>query len=254
MKRYLALTGLILTVCTLTPAQENTGSRVVVPSRNTSRPRVVKATTVNTGITVRTHSGTDVIVETEGGRNRGRRLPDRTPDGLHRIDLPPGLSVSEEDNVINVRGPLSGGTLIITVPETISLQLKSVSGPIRVDGVHGEVDASCTNGSLQLENISGTLVADTTNGSLHASMDRVDPSKPISFSSLNGSLDVTLPADLRANVKVRTVNGSVWTDFEVRMQGGLNVRRGGAMTGTINGGGVDASFSTLNGRISIRKK
>lgn len=254
MKRYLALTGLIFAVCAVAPAQENTGSRVVVPSRNTSRPRVVRASTVNSPITVRTHSGTDVIVETEGGRTGIRRLPETTPDGLHRIDIPRGASVSEDDNVITVHAPLSGEALILTVPVDTSVQLKSTRGPIRVDGVHGEVDASCTNGSLDLTNISGTIVADTTNGAVRASMDRVDPSKPISFSSVNGSVDVTLPADLRANIKVRTMNGSVWTAFDLRMAGNLNVNHGGSVSGTINGGGVEASFSTVNGRIEIRKK
>jgi DUF4097 and DUF4098 domain-containing protein YvlB len=252
MKRYLGLAALLLTGTAAAPAQETAGPRVVVPSRNASRPRVVKVTAVNSGITVQTHSGADVIVEVEGGR--GRRLPERTPDGLHRIDLPRDLSVSEDGDVINVRGPVNGGPLVLTVPVSTSVQLKSVGGTIRVEGVHGEVDATTTNGSIQLTNVSGTIVADTTNGTITASMDQVDASKPISFSSVNGSVRVTLPADLKANVKLRTLNGSAWSDFEMRMSGGLNMPRGGTMTGTINGGGVEASFSTLNGRIEIRKK
>jgi hypothetical protein len=249
MKRYSGLTALLLIVAAVAPAQE--GSRVVVPARNTSRPRLVRTTTVSARITVHTHPGTDVIVETSGGRSR--HLPDRTPDGLHRIDLPPNTTVSEDDNVINIRGPLNGA-IDITVPENTSLQLKSVAGPIRVDGVKGEVDASCTNGSIELTNVSGTIVADTTNGPIRATMDRVDPSKPISFSSVNGLVDVTLPADVKANVKLRTTNGSIWTAFDVHMAGGLSTGKGGTMIGTINGGGVEASFSTVNGRIEIRKK
>jgi len=252
MKRYLGLTALILAAAAAAPAQETSGARVVVPSSNASRPRVVKVTTVNASITVHTHAGAEVIVETEGGRNR--RLPERTPDGLHRIDLPRDVTVSQEGDVINVRGPVNGGPIVLTVPVNTSLQLKSVSGSIRVDGVHGEVDASTTNARVELLNVSGTIVADTTNGSVTASMDQVDPSKPLSFSSVNGSLNITLPASLKANVKLRTVNGSAWSDFEMKMNGGLNLPRGGTMTGTINGGGVEASFTTLNGRIEIRKR
>jgi DUF4097 and DUF4098 domain-containing protein YvlB len=251
MKRYLGLAALILAVTAAAPAQEPAGPRVVVPSSNAARPRTVKVTTVNSGITVRTHNTADVIVETEG---RNRRLPERTPDGLHRIDLPRDVTVSEEGDVINVKGPINGGPIVLTVPVNTSLQLKAVSGPIRVDGVHGEVDASSTNSRIEVMNVSGTIVADTTNGSITASMDQVDPSKPISFSSVNGSIHVTLPADLKANVKLRSLNGSAWSDFEMRMSGGLNMPRGGTVTGTINGGGVEASFTTLNGRIEIRKK
>jgi DUF4097 and DUF4098 domain-containing protein YvlB len=251
MKRYLGFAALILTVTATASAQEPAGPRVVVPSSNAARPRTVRVTAVNAGITVRTHTGTDVIVESEG---RGRRLPDRTPDGLHRIDLPRDLTVSEDGDTVNVKGPINGGPVVLTVPVNTSLQLKSVSGPIRVEGVHGEVDASTTNSRIELTNVSGTIVADTTNGSITASLDQVDPSKPISFSSVNGSINVTLPADLKANVKLRSMNGSVWSAFEMKMTGGINLPRGGTMTGTINGGGVEASFTTLNGRIEIRKK
>jgi hypothetical protein len=251
MKPILALTGLLLTVCALAPAQEETGTRVVVGAANTPRPRVVRTTTVNNSITVRTHAGTDVIVELEGGRGR-RRLPDRTPDGLHRIDLPDGLRVTNENDAIVVHSPISGGNLVITVPVETSLHLKSVSGAIRVEGVHGEVDVTTTNGSLNLDNISGTVVADTTNGSIHANMDRVDPSKSMSFSSVNGPIDVALPADVKANVRIRRLNGSAWTDFELKVNG--NISNQGTTTGTINGGGPEVSLSTLNGRITLRKK
>jgi putative adhesin len=272
MKRYLALAGLTLLTSVLVPAQENTGQRVVVPARNSSRPRLLKVNTLHTGITVKTHAGQDVIVESaapparaERGRTRERET---APPCMHRIDLPfGGFTVEEEDNVINVRtGPSPGGNLVITVPVNTSAQLRSTHGPIVVDGLHGEVDASCTNGSLDLTNISGTIVAETTNGTIKASMDRVDPAKPISFSSTNGSIEVTLPSDLKANFKMRSFNGSIWSDFEMKLAGGQPVTTSGGadakfrvkfdrtMYGTVNGGGVDASFSTLNGRILIKKK
>ena len=43
----------------------------------------------------------------------------------------------------------------------------------------------------------GHVVAHSLNGPIDVVMDRVDPSKPLSFSSLNGPIDVTLPADSR---------------------------------------------------------
>jgi DUF4097 and DUF4098 domain-containing protein YvlB len=156
----------------------------------------------------------------------------------------------------------------VTVPVDTSVQVKAVMGAVAVDGVHGEVDVSSVNGPLTLTNISGTVVAETTNGPIRVSMDRVDPAKPISFSSTNGSIDVTLPADLKANVKMRSYNGSIWSDFDMKMAGSappVTTSPGGAngkfqvkfdrtVTATINGGGVEASFSTLNGKITIKKK
>jgi DUF4097 and DUF4098 domain-containing protein YvlB len=148
------------------------------------------------------------------------------------------------------------------------VQVKSTHGAVSVEGVHGEVDASCTNGPIKLTNISGTVVAETTNGPITVTMDRVDASKPLSFSSTNGSVDVTLPADLKANLKMRSYNGSIYSDFDMKLTGGsqpvttspggdqgkFKVKFDRTVNATINGGGVDASFSTFNGRIVIKKK
>ena len=266
MKRFLVLTGLTLAVCALSVAQESAGDRVVVPARNSSHQRVVNASVVHGSITVKAYSGKEVIVETAGGSRS--QAPDRTPDGLHRIDLPMrGLVVEEEDNVVHVRTSSSHpSSLVITVPVDTSLELKSVHGNITVEGVHGEVEASSTHGQVTLTNISGTVVADSTNGSVKVSMDRVDPGKPIAFSSINGSIDVTLPADLKANLKMRSVRGAIYSDFEMKLTNGQPSTADGSpngrfrvefdrtIYGTINGGGTEASFRTVNGRIVIKKK
>src|SRR3954447_3178020 len=275
MKRYLALTGFTLMVCAFGFAQESAGQRVVVPARNTTHPRVVKASLLNSGITIKTHAGKDGIVESvaSGTRERERerereRTRERVPEGMRRIDLPVGgFSVEEEDNVISIRSGVSmSGNLVVSVPVDTSVQLRSTHGSIVVDGLHGEVDAQSTNGRVELMNISGTIVAETTNGSIRASLDRVDPAKPLSFSSTNASVEVTLPADLKANLKMRSFNGSIWSDFDMKVSGAQPVQSSGGsdakfqvkfdrtMYGTINGGGVEASFSTLNGRIVIKKK
>ncbi len=265
MKRYLALAGLTLAMCALAPAQENTGNRVVVPARNSTRPRMLKASLVNASITVKTHAGKDVIVESAAPP---RRREERSADGLRRIDQPfGGFTVEEEDNVITINGsPSLSGNLVVSVPADTNLQLKATQGAVAVEGVRGEIDAHSTNGRIDLVNVSGTVVADTTNGTIRATLDRVDPSKPISFSSTNGNIEVTLPADLKANLKMRSFHGSIWTDFEMNVTGNRPQTTGGGsnakfevkfdrtMYGTINGGGLEASFSTLNGRIVIKKK
>jgi hypothetical protein len=266
MKRYFALMGLTLMVCALAPAQDSPGNRVVVPARNSTRPRLLKVSLMHANVSVKTHAAKDVIVESTG--SPARRREERNAEGLRRIDLPiGGFSVEEEDNVITVHGQAStGGTVVITVPVDTSVQLKSTNGGISVEGVRGEIEVSSSNGKIDLVNVSGTVVAETNNGSIRASMDSVAPSKPLSFSSLNGSIEVTLPANLKANLKMRALHGSIWTDFEMNVTGNrpqtaaggsnakFEVKFDRTMYGTINGGGVEANFSTLNGRIVIKKK
>lgn len=267
MKRYAALVGLTISLCALASAQENGPDRVVVPARNTTNPRVVNAQVTHGSITVKAYNGKEVIVEA-GGEGRGTRAPERSPDGLRRIDLASrGLSVEEENNVVKVRaGTMHDVQLVISVPADTSLQLGSTHGDITVTGVRGEVEANDTHGSITLTNISGTVVASNTNGDIKVTMDRVDPNKPLSFSTTNGSIDVALPADAKANLKMRSLRGAIYSDFEMKLtQGQPSTTSGGndarfrvsfdrTMHATINGGGAEMSFNTLNGSIKIRKK
>jgi DUF4097 and DUF4098 domain-containing protein YvlB len=91
----------------------------------------------------------------------------------------------------------------------------------------------------------------------------------MSFTSLNGDIDVTLPADIKATVRMQTGNGEVYSDFDIALAApsvqqtteGARTGQGGkyrikveqVMVGRINGGGPDITFKTFNGDIRIRK-
>jgi hypothetical protein len=264
MRPRLALCGLTLSVCAFAAPQDTTGNRVVVPARNTSHPRVVNCSTSNGNITVKTYSGTEVIVE--GGSTTVNR-PGR--DGMKRINVPMrGLEVVEEDNVITVRNPAAAGSaMIISVPVDTSLRLRSSQGEIKVDGVHGEVDVHTANGNITLTNISGTVSADSQNGEIRVTMDRVDAGKPLAFTTFNGLVDVTFPPDLKSNLTVKSNRGQVFSDFDVMLGGAtavtqkngspdgrFRIRIDNVIRGAINGGGVDLTIRTFNGGVYIRKK
>jgi DUF4097 and DUF4098 domain-containing protein YvlB len=181
--------------------------------------------------------------------------------------MPRGLNVEEQDNQITVRTSEVGGGVVITVPVNTSLDLHTLSGEIAVEGVKGELVVDTLNGKVGLTNVSGNVLAHSLNGAIKVSMDAVDPAKPLSFITLNGTIDVTLPADYKGNLKVGTHNGAVYTDFEFRMGGGTITQSNQTpdgkykvkidnegFTGTINGGGPEATFKSHNGAIYIRKK
>jgi DUF4097 and DUF4098 domain-containing protein YvlB len=217
---------------------------------------------------VKTYSGKDVLVDS--GSIRSRRDM-QAPPGMRRLDIPRrGVEVEEQDNTITVRdhSPGGGESVTVTVPVDTSLHLRSSNGSIHVDGVHGEVDAESHNGSMHILNISGSVLANTNNSRIEVTMDRVDASKPSAFSTLNGSVDVSLPADLKATLKMTTDNGSIFSDFDVTVSAGramtqpnntgdgrYRVRFDRTIQGTINGGGgADLTFRSANGSIVIRKK
>ena len=216
----------------------------------------------------------EVVVEARlrGGKSSKKEKADNKAESLKRIEIATtGLTVEEEDNVVSVStGPMGHAVDInLQVPTSTSLKLGCMNeGGILVEKVAGEIEANNLNGPVTLTNVSGVVVAHSLNGEVRTQMDRVTPDKPMSFSTLNGDIDVTLPPDIKAKVKLETQNGAIYSDFEIgldknprpptledgRKDGGrLRIVFDKGVVGTINGGGAEIQFKTVNGNIHIRK-
>lgn len=250
--------------------------KVSVPLSDPARPATIRVNLLLGGIVVHGGSTKDVVVETRP-RSEGRSDEEPVPPdaaGMHRLDLGrnAGLDIVEENNVVNIKTTswARHADLVITVPYHSSLQVKTLTnGEIYVEQVDGEIDADALNGKITLKNVSGSVLAHALNGAIRVTMDHVDPSKPMSFSTLNGEIDVTLPANIRANVRMKTDNGEIYSDFDVKLDPGSRVVTGDSgephnrghhirvdqtLRGTINGGGPEYQFTSFNGQIFIRKK
>ncbi len=250
-------------------AQDASSEHITAPFSDSSRPKMVKVSLINGSINVKAYNGKEVIVEARGD-GRGRRRPE-PPPGMHRIDTSPGLQVEESENtiVIGVSDINRTSEISLQVPVDTSLRLRSINGGnIGVEGVSGDLDIDNTNGNVTVSHVSGSVVAHALNGRVLVSLDRVTPNKAMSFSSLNGNVDISLPADVKANVKMKTDNGEIYSDFDVKLDtsarqpivegnrsgGGMHrVRFDKGVSGTINGGGPEMQFTTFNGNIFIRK-
>ena len=263
---------LLLTFAATAAAQD----KVTVPLSDGSQPATVKARLISGSITVTVGTGSQVVVQAEAAANAGREpLPPTPPPppGMHRIDGGRyGFTAEEDHNVVTIGGGLNRTNLTIQVPANSSLELRSVNGgQISVTGVNGNLDVENVNGSIELKDVSGTVLAHTVNGSVTVGLTRVTSDKPMSFSSLNGKVDVTLPADTKARLHLKTTNGEIFSDFDVKMEpdtskpviedsrgksGRYRIRldRGSNMYGSINGGGPEYSFQTMNGTILIHRK
>ncbi|HLH38641.1 MAG TPA: DUF4097 family beta strand repeat-containing protein [Bryobacteraceae bacterium] len=251
---------------------QDTGDRVTVPFRDPSKPKTLVVKLINGGITVRGYNGNEVIIESQGGApKRTVRTRQEPPPGMHRLGSDnSGLEVTEDNNVMTVQaGIMHSVNLTIQVPVQTSLRLTTMSGgKIEVENVSGEIEAENMNGAVTLTNVSGSVVANSMNGRVTVSLDRVTPNKTMSFSTMNGAIDVTLPSDTKANLRMRTDNGEIFTDFDVKLDGShppqvddqrknggrYRVRVDKTLYGSINGGGPEIRFTTYNGNITIHKK
>src|SRR5260370_38749817 len=204
-------------------SQDAAPDRVTVPFSDPSRPKTLRVGLINGGITVKGYDGKDAIVEerSDSGSSRHRRDRAERVENMRRIDMSgPGLGVEESENVIKVgtRSVNEGVQLTIQVPINTNLKLHTVNGgDIVVDHIVGDVELEDTNGAITATHISGTAVVNALNGKVLVSLDKISGDKPMSFSSLNGDIDVTLPADMKAKVKLKTDNRAVYSDFDIQM-------------------------------------
>ena len=243
---------------------QDSGDRITVPFRDASRPRTVVVNLIQGSITVHAYNGNDAIVE---GSHVAARRRDGDRSGMHQIYPPGGMEITEDNNVITIHGDIiHSSNITVQVPVQTSLKLKTVNGgKISVDGVSGDIEADNTNGSVIITDCSGSVVASSTNGKVTVSLNRVTPNKSMSFSTMNGTVDVTLPAETKANLRMRTDNGEIWSDFDVKLEGtrstqdqtsrnGHRIRIDKTVYGTINGGGPEIQMVSFNGTIYLRKK
>jgi hypothetical protein len=274
------LVGLLASVAA---GQQGSDERITVPLSDPSRPAMLKVGLLTGSIFVKAYAGKDIIVELTRKEDKGRgeaeeeereerSVRGRSKAGLRLIpNTSADLTVEEEDNVVEIgtshRGLNVEKILKIQVPINTSVKLSTVNeGDIEVEGTNGEIEVNNTNGSVHLLKVSGSAVAHALNGDLTADFVAATPGKSMSFSSLNGTIEVTFPPTIKASLDLKSEQGEIYTDFDIVMEKSTpKIEEKGrgkkrrvvmekAMRGNINGGGAEILFKNFNGDIIIRKR
>jgi len=143
----------------------------------------------------------------------------------------------------------AGVEYTLTVPRTARLdEIKLINGSLDVSGVSGEVHASCINGRLEAHNLAGRAKLSTINGRLDARFDQLAGSS-VELNSVNGSVELTIPSDSKAEVEASTVSGGIGNDFGLHVNNHRFV--GHDLRGELGSGGTRIKLSNVNGRIEI---
>jgi hypothetical protein len=151
----------------------------------------------------------------------------------------------------------------IVVPAATSLALCTINGEsISVSGTRGDFDLSNVNGRITLDGVAGAGRATTINGPINASL-LTAPRVDSVFKTLNGDVNVTWPADLAADLYLKTRNGGLYTDFNVetmatrrtadgqRRDGRFVLRSNEFTSVRVGRGGPDITLETFNGDVRI---
>ena len=273
---------LVFSFTSVNYAQAPAVDRAEVPLSDPSKPALVNARVNHGEITVTGYNGKTIMVEAKVDtdyreskhldkvKEMKKEKPKKT-EGMHMIkNNNTGLSIEEENNVVDIKVSSFSKKVDVNikVPYKSSLKIKGFqAGNIKVENVDGELEVTHHNGPITLNNVSGTVVAHTFNGDLTVSFDRVNLNKPMSFSTFNGDIDVTFPKNAKFNLKMKSDQGEIYSDFKLdmrstqspekkpeRKEGKYVIKFDKTLYGVLNGGGEEVQFKTFNGDIYIRAK
>jgi DUF4097 and DUF4098 domain-containing protein YvlB len=150
----------------------------------------------------------------------------------------------------------------LKIPSRADFFLKTVNkGAITVSNMNGEFEVSNVNGGIDMSGITGAGLVSTVNGKVGVRF-RKNPDSRCGFKTVNGTIEIEVPGELSADLKLKTFNGEVYSDFDVtglphqasapERIGRRTVYRGDEFFSVRAGkGGPEMLFETLNGDIRI---
>jgi hypothetical protein len=250
--------------------QSGSTETLTVPLSSPGKSYSLKVHLVTGSIKVVGYEGKEIVINVTP---RGGDDEDRSADiknGMKRISVSGGYEVTakEADNTVTVNtgNPNRALDLELKIPQDVKLKIGTVNdGEVTVQNVTGELEVNNVNDKITLTNISGSVVANTVNGDVNVTFKTIDPKAPMAFSTLNGDINVTLPAETRANLKLKSDNGDVFSDFDIDIDktpskidkttepGMYKIKKDDWVYGKINGGGPEMMMKNMQGDIYVKK-
>ena len=172
-----------------------------------------------------------------------------------------GLSVKKTGDEVEVR-PISRHSetrYTVYVPKSVSVFYEHSShhgDDLRIKNVQSELDITVKFNSIYFEEVTGPMTINTVHGDVEGVFSNVSQDNAISIISAHGHIDLALPSDTKAKLRLRTSYGEIYTDMKIDYNKTSELRKisSSEINGTINGGGVDINLSSSHNNIYLRAK
>lgn len=276
--------------------------RLVLPLSDPARPARLEVGVMMGSVTVVPGKAGEVVVHVSWSGGEAGLPPDHPGVGHPRFPVPPppppplgeereeredreareerragmkkltsgsgGLEAEEHDNVVEIGSAslMRPADLRIEVPPASSVEASTMTGgEISVTGLSGELVLHNTNGNIRVVDVTGPVNASTVNGNVDVRFAAKLANAAMAFSTLNGDVEVTLPADASVNVLLRSDNGDVYSDFDVvldrqpakvsenREHERYRVSLSRELVGRIGAGGPELFLKTFNGDLLLHR-
>jgi lia operon protein LiaG len=236
------------------------GQESKIPLQNSKTSRLILKD-FNGKLPIEGYNGSEIVIIADSGSfetpERAKGLKAIYPAGTDNTGI--GLEVSSSDNQVTIQClvPFTQATRYsIKVPDNVVLEITSScerSNDLSVSGMRNEIDIKNCN-DITLKDVSGPLVLTTISGNINITFGTISSEKPFSINSVSGDIDITLPPKTPANLELRTITGSFYSDFDLSAsKENLKKIGGSVLNFPLNGGGFKFSIITVSGNIYLRK-
>jgi hypothetical protein len=138
----------------------------------------------------------------------------------------------------------------VRLPRGMRVSAGSVSGDVAVTGAEGDVRVSSVSGDVEALRLRASSVrATSVSGDVLVSIDALTGDGSLRFTSVSGDVVAELPRNLNADVSMRTVSGSLDTEFPITLNGRM---RRNSLEARIGQGGRELDVTTVSGDVTLR--
>ena len=254
--KNMIIIGLLLCLTQFVIAQSHTAK-----FSNSSGEKKIRIIKSKGEIFIIAHNSSEVIAATDDYKAPPERARGLRPLYNNAIDnTGMGLEINESGNVMTIKTASNKDMdFELKVPVNADIYIEETDwngNGIRIKDVQGELEIEAKGSDVKIANAAGPVVASTVNGDIEVNFTSVNQDQPNSISCTNGFVDITIPTNTKADLKMKSINGEVYTDFDIDMEksrDGMKRLNGHNLSGTINGGGVGISLRAINSDIYLRK-
>ena len=137
---------------------------------------------------------------------------------------------------------------VVHIPAQTRLKYRAVNGSVYADVPNNRIDAELVNGRVVIATGTSARAA-LVNGSIIATLGAVDGCG-CDFTTVTGTIDVSLPATVNARAKATALVGTITTDFPIRVHRSWISSWFDDAIGT---SGPDVSMSVVTGSVHLRR-
>ena len=203
--------------------------------------------TVNGNILVQPWDGQDALVRAQV---QTAAANESLADGLAAL-----VTVQTSTGNVTGKGPSTSGretwslSFEIYLPARAALSVTTVNGNLTITGMTGAIQFKTVNGSTKVTGASGNLQGRGVNGNITVSAADPWQGQTIDVQTVNGNIELNVPADCSAHVELSTVMGNIATSVPAPLSG--SVAFGRKLSFDLGNGGPLVRAATTLGNLQL---